>query len=141
MANYIEELTRMRSKRYLGEKQLKFIPNKIPMSSRIISIIFSIALLSYGTYSIAVNKFTIPFYGRDGSNGIVYLYDGAAIIMYISFLLYTLMMLAHVTDHYDKRDNESKYFIFKFVMIYLSMLFFIGAFIYGLVFNESHLTR
>ena len=118
---------------------MNYIPNKIPLLSRVISILFSIILLTYGSYSLAINKFTIPFFNKAGGGGIVYLYDGAAIMMYISFILYTLMMLAHVIDHYDERDNEYQYFIFKFIMIYLSILFFIGAFIYGLVFQESHL--
>jgi hypothetical protein len=119
---------------------MSYIPNKIPLASRVISIIFSIFLFTYGSYSLAINKLTIPFFNKYGGGGIVYLYDGSAIMMYISFILYILMMLAHVIDHYDERDNEYKYFIFKFIMIYLSILFFIGAFIYGLVFQESRLS-
>jgi len=118
---------------------MSYIPNKVSITSRVISIIFSVILFTYGSYSLAVNKLTIPFFTKGGGGGTVYLYDGAAIIMYISFILYILMMLAHVIDHYDKRDNEYQYFIFKFIMVYLSMLFFIGALIYGLVFQESQL--
>lgn len=119
---------------------MSYTPNKIPLASRVISIVFSIFLFAYGSYSLAINKLTIPFFNKFGGGGIVYLHDGSAIMMYISFILYILTMIAHVVDHYDERDNEYQYFVFKFIMTYLSMLFFIGAFIYGLVFQKSQLS-
>ena len=107
------------------------------MASRVISIVFSVILFAYGAYSLSKNALIIPFFTKYGGGGAVYLHDTAAVLMFISFILYIMAMIAHVIDHYDTRDNEYHYFLFKFVTIYFSILFFLGALIYGLVFQES----
>ncbi|ACX96867.1 hypothetical protein Hneap_2046 [Halothiobacillus neapolitanus c2] len=74
-----------------------------------INTLFSVFLLSYGSYGIWFNDLYIPIPSKHGHNTGIHLHDLSAWVMYGAFISASLVMLAVVFDHYDKRDNEINY--------------------------------
>jgi hypothetical protein len=86
-----------------GEGQ--YVPNVIPLSTRIWNVLLSLGLLAYGAYGLARGDLYIP--GKRG-NG-MHLHGLAAWVMYGAFIGACLTMLSVVIDHFDQRNNEAQY--------------------------------
>lgn len=87
-----------------AEQLAKFIPNFIPKKERLKNSLIAVFLLLYGGYGVATDSLLFPARG-----GALELYGVPAWLMYIALIFASLNLLAVVLDHYDKRDNESKY--------------------------------
>lgn len=95
-------------------------PNHISITNRILYLIFSLFIFSYGTIGIKYNNIYIPGARGRGIN----LHDTPAWIMYGSIICACLVMLSVIVDHYDKRDNERFYEVFKKLFKYLGLILF-----------------
>ncbi|MBE1301185.1 MAG: hypothetical protein GJ680_14915 [Alteromonadaceae bacterium] len=83
-----------------------YIPNTVPLDRRLMNSFFSLCIIAYGVYGLLNNSLWIPL----TRSLLVELNGIAAFIMLISILSGAIMLLAEVVDHYDKRDNEMRYF-------------------------------
>ncbi len=97
-----------------------YIPNRIPLSERILNTVSAVFLLAYGTYGIYVNDLYIPGKRSKG----VHLHDVPAWIMYGAFICACLVLISEVIDHYDTRNNEHVYHRFANICKYLGWGFF-----------------
>ena len=86
-----------------------YIPNKVSSSQRIAYAVWAFALVAYGTIGIALDDIFIP--GRRG-NG-VHFHGSSAWLMYGAIVLGSTIFIAEVIDHYDTRNNERWYRIYR----------------------------
>jgi hypothetical protein len=83
-----------------------YIPNEIPINERVLSLVISTFLLVYGLYGLYKGEIYIPGKRGDG----IYL-DGLALwIMLAGLICGAIVFISVVLDHYDRRDNEHKYY-------------------------------
>jgi hypothetical protein len=101
-------------------------PNRIPVSTRLINVVASAALLGYGTYGLYIDDIFIPAKGRGGAH----LSGVSAWLMYAAFLCAIASLLAVVADHYDRRNNELNYAHFTVASQWVGWGFFILAFLW-----------
>ena len=85
-----------------------YTPNHIPAKERIGHIVFSMLLFCYGSYGVWVNDLYVPGKRSRG----IHLHDVPAWIMYGAIITACLVMLSVVVDHYDHRNNETRYRLF-----------------------------
>lgn len=83
----------------------EYVPNEIPVGTRVQNILISIALMTYGAFGLWINDLYIPGKRSKG----IHLHGIAAWVMYGAFLGACLALLAAVVDHYDRRNNELQY--------------------------------
>ncbi len=81
-------------------------PNHIPASERLVYVILSLFLLVYGGCGVWSDHLDIP---SKGGRVTLTLHGVPAWIMYGACICGCLVMLSVVIDHYDKRNNETKY--------------------------------
>jgi hypothetical protein len=84
----------------------RYLPNHIAAGERVGYLIFAAALLAYGSYGVWVNDFHLP-----SRRGGIHLHGMAAWCMYGAVACGSLVLLLLVVDHYDRRDNEIKYWL------------------------------
>ena len=97
--------------------------NHIPKGERILNIILSLALLTYGVFSLMIDD----LYIRGKRSGGIHLHGVSIWIMFAAFLCGAANLLSVVLDHYDKRNNETNYRLFaKCTQVLGWTLFFIG---------------
>ncbi|MBO1257063.1 hypothetical protein J3L16_15320 [Alteromonas sp. 5E99-2] len=94
-----------------------YIPNDIPIIERILNLIIAMSLLTYGLYGLYKGEIYIP--GKRG-NGI-HLYGEAVWIMFVGLICGAIVFISVVIDHYDKRDNEHKYYKFGRLVKYIGI--------------------
>lgn len=85
-----------------------YIPNSISVTDRLCNFLLALAFIIYGSYGVYKNQLYVPSRRGDG----IYLSGESAWIMYSALICGFLYFLTIVIDHYDKRDNEIKYFMF-----------------------------
>jgi hypothetical protein len=83
-------------------------PNHIPRVERILNIIASAVLLSYGTFGVVVDDLYLP--GKRGPG--IHFHGVSAWIMYGAFLFAVANFVSVIVDHYDRRSNETNYKLF-----------------------------
>ncbi len=81
-----------------------YVPNAIPVKTRLWNVTLSVVLLIYGTYGVVTDNFVLP-----AKRGALTLYGYPAWVMYGALLCLVANLIAVVVDHYDRRDNETKY--------------------------------
>jgi len=108
---------------------MSYEPNFIPVKTRTINIIGSIALIGYGTIGLYINDLYLPGKRSRG----IHLHDEPALLMYVAFICASLVMLSVVIDHYDQRNNKEKYKIFSRIFSYMGWGFFILSLLYPLI--------
>jgi hypothetical protein len=111
------------------DKEGNYIPNNIPIKERVSNLVISILLLTYGLYGLYKGEIHIP--GKRG-NGI-YLYGESVWIMFVGLICGIVVFVSIVMDHYDKRDNEHKYYEFGKTIKYLGIGCFVVAVIWELI--------
>ncbi|NMP31052.1 hypothetical protein HII17_05690 [Thalassotalea sp. M1531] len=104
-----------------------YIPNQISAIDRLWNILFAIGFISYGAYGIYIDDLYIP-----SKRGGIHLSGESAWIMYAALICGCLYFLSIVVDHYDKRDNELKYYMFGKNVKYLGIGIAIVAIFYPL---------
>lgn len=85
-----------------------YVPNSISVTDRLFNLVLALVLIVYGSYGVYKNQLYVPATRGDGT----YLSGGAAWIMYAALLCGSVYLLTIIVDHYDKRDNEIKYYMF-----------------------------
>lgn len=83
-----------------------YIPNEIPLTNRLSNSFFSLGIFLYGSFGLYINELWVPL----GKRISIVLTGISAILMFVAILCASVMMIAEVVDHYDKRDNEHKYY-------------------------------
>jgi len=104
-----------------------YIPNSISPVDRLWNIIFAIGFTLYGAYGIFIDDLYIP-----SKRGGMHLSGESAWIMYAALICGCIYFLSIVVDHYDKRDNEIKYYMFGKNVKYLGLAMAMVAIFYPL---------
>lgn len=102
----------------------RYIPNQIPFSERASSFMVATLVLIYGTGGLLDNDIYIP--GRRGSPGTHY-HDEPAIFLYLSLVIAAAVSISVIVDHYDKRNNEPAYKLFRHAGLGLAIAFMLVA--------------
>lgn len=110
-------------------KENTHTPNHISEEERMKCILFSAALLIYGTYGWFNDDIYIP--GKRGKG--IHFHGAACTLIYGAFICGAANFISVIVDHYDKRNNETNYQKFAKVtrIIGLTLLFlgFIVSFV------------
>jgi len=83
--------------------------NHIPATTRWKYILYSSALIAYGSYSVSIDDLYVS--SKRSSSGL-HLHGLAAWLMYAALLCAAANLLSVVVDHYDRRNNERNYAAF-----------------------------
>lgn len=81
-----------------------YTPNQIPLTTRILRTLGSVALLAYGILGVVIDDLVIP-----GKRNSMHLHGLNAWLMALGIACAAVTLLAVVVDHYDRRNNESVY--------------------------------
>lgn len=106
-----------------------YIPNKVSRSQRIAYAVWAFVLVAYGTIGIAIDDIFVP--GRRG-NGI-HLHGSSAWLMYGAIVLGSTIFIAEIIDHFDTRDNERWYQIYRKIAKASSVTLIVSAFVNSIV--------
>lgn len=101
----------------------KHFANHIPSSERVVYIILSGIIVSYGTAGILHDDIYLP--GKRGRG--THFHGEPAWLLYLSFLFLAMNLLSIVIDHYDKRNNQTNYKKFARITEGLAFVFFLLA--------------
>jgi hypothetical protein len=99
------------------KKPMPYRPNIVGIEIRLMNGITAAALIGYACYSVAKNHFYIP----TKRGGLVF-YDESAWMTFAVFCIAGVNLLVEVLDHYDKRNNEVYYKVFRRFTRYLFWL-------------------
>jgi hypothetical protein len=115
------------------DKDGNYIPNKIPLNERLLSLVIALFLLIYGFFGLYQGEIYIP--SRRG--GGIHLYAESLWIMFAALICGFVVFVTIVIDHYDKRDNEHKYYKFGRSVKYLGIACFAVAAFWELLAIET----
>ncbi len=93
---------------------MDYTPNKIVLSERVACALLSAFLIVYGGYGLYKNDLYIP-----ARRGGVHFSNEPAWLMYGAFVCGCIVMISVIVDHYDERNNERGYRIFRNVFKYI----------------------
>lgn len=99
----------MRQATFMEHKPGSYIPNEIPLKSRITSGIFASILIAISGYAIYRQHIVIPYAVKRRRNALFEFTGAETIIPILAMTFATIALLAIVLDHYDKRFNERTY--------------------------------
>ncbi len=108
-----------------------YIPNEVPLKNRVTNAAYSAGIIIYGGHGIYTNDFYLPTKTGNG----LHLTDGAAIVMFLAIICAAAMMITEIVDHYDKRDNERKYFEFAHMAKYSAYTCFFTAIVIAFIYR------
>lgn len=95
----------MKNKTKTHIKRARYNPNHIPAVERIINVILSVILFTYGTIGVVEDDIYMPGKRNPGTH----FHGVPALILYGAFLFAVANLMAVVVDHYDRRNNEKNY--------------------------------
>lgn len=95
-------------------------PNHFTVWQRVWRCALAGLLIAYGGFGVYANDLFIPGKRTPG----VHLQGVPAWLMYGAFLSAACVLLALVVDHYDRRDNEEHYRVFKMAAGIVGWVFF-----------------
>jgi hypothetical protein len=90
-----------------------YVPNRVPLVERIFNICLAATLLAYGSYGFYADRLNIS---RRRSL-LVALRDGPAWLLAAAMVCGALVLLSVVVDHYDRRNNEVAYKVFRWLAV------------------------
>ncbi len=107
------------------DREGNYIPNIVPLKDRIQHLIIALIFIVIGIYGMFNNGLNISGMQVEGMQ-----FEGdTKWIVYVSLITGCLSSLSIVIDHYDKRDNEMKYYAFNKSINYLGTAIVIGIFV------------
>jgi len=83
-------------------------PNEMPLADRLVNIVYSVVLIAIGSYFLATGRMLLPGKRTAVANGLD-LQGLTGWLMFGAVACGCIVLLSQVVDHYDRRDNESKY--------------------------------
>jgi len=95
-------------------------PNHISAGWRCFYAIASPAVIAYGAYGIWIDDLFIP--GKRSTG--VHLQGLAAWLVFAAILCMAANMVSVIVDHYDKRNNETRYRLFASVTSWAGWILF-----------------
>lgn len=107
----------------LSDEPSSWSPNKVPLTFRIFCIGVSLTLLAYGASGFLNNKLTLST--SKGGGGRLVFHDRPAWLLASAAIAGALVLLSVIVDHYDRRNNEVSYQLFRVGTLYLG--FFLAA--------------
>jgi hypothetical protein len=103
-------------------------PNSVSLTDRLFSVVLALSLLAYGASGLVQNKFLVtPPKSRIG----LVLSDRPAWLLAASLFVGAAVACSVVIDHYDKRNNESWYRLFRRVAISVGFCLLLAALVSG----------
>jgi len=101
-------------------------PNSVSLSERIFNLTLAIALLAQGVLGVyfAEVRLTPP-----KQRGAILLKEGPAWLMAAAMIVGALVLVSVVVDHYDRRQNERSYKIFRWLCVRLGLCLFVASLI------------
>ena len=113
---------------------MSYKPNIVSIRERIITIIIVPIGFVYYTNQLITNGYIeIIFEQR---SGLISYYGISAYVLYFGLISLLSAQVSVLVDHYDKRDNEIKYFNFKFYMMFIGFKLCFIATIMNLILNS-----
>ncbi len=114
MARFRGGVAHYLTRRYMQEANMDYTPNKIALSERVACALLSVFLTVYGGYGLYKNDLYIS-----ARRGGVHFSNEPAWLMYGAFVCGCIVMISVIVDHYDERNNERGYRIFRNVFKYI----------------------
>ena len=105
-------------------KSPKWRPNFVPLATRIFNTAFALLLIAYGIAGVLRGNFKVA--PPKSMTGLV-MYDQPAWLFATAIFIGVMGLLSVVLDHYDKRNNENKYFVFKRVAVGAGIFLLLAA--------------
>lgn len=106
----------------------KWRPNFVPLATRILNIAFAFLLIAYGLAGVFRGSFkVVPPKSKTG----LVLYDQPAWLFATAIFIGVVVLLSVVIDHYDKRNNERRYLVFKRVAVGAGLFLLLAALVAG----------
>lgn len=87
--------------------EMSYTPNHISVGERILHVVLSLGLISYGLIGFLKDDLYMP-----AKRGGFHLHGASALLMFMAMLSASAVLLSVVVDHYDKRNNERYYYLF-----------------------------
>jgi hypothetical protein len=101
-------------------------PNQVPLLLRIYSLVLAAVLLAYGISGFMKDKLEVAT--SKGGHRLV-LYDRPAWLLASAVIVVAILLLSAIVDHYDRRNNEGWYRLFRRVLLYLGLALLAAAFV------------
>lgn len=106
-----------------------FIPNFIPLKTRLQNTFISLALVAYSAYGLIHDRIDIPYISKSRFlPRIVAHFTGYwKLIPLFGIILLILMLLSELIDHIDKRPNEKTYQKFSYNCFWIVLIVYVVA--------------
>jgi hypothetical protein len=98
----------------------------VPFRERAFDVIASVVLLAYGSYGLWIDGLWVLARSPVRVHGV------AAVIVFCSFLVAASVLISHVVDHLDRRNNERSYKEFARIGTYAGWTLYIIGIYWGL---------
>jgi len=103
-------------------------PNTVPAVQRVLNLFLALVLVSYGLFGIVQGQMKIsPPRSRIG----LVFYDRPLWLLAASMFVGALVLVSVVVDHYDRRNNEHHYRLFKRLTVALGLCLLASALVSG----------
>ncbi len=96
----------------------------MPLAQRVLSFAVAVVLIAYGVSGFLRDELKLST--SKGGGGLLVFYDGAAWLLASAVIVGAILLLSVVVDHYDRRNNERAYRVFRSGALYVG-LFLLGA--------------
>ena len=107
-----------------------YIPNIVTIEQRLISTVTALGLTGYVAYGLYIDEIFVP-----SKNGGVYFSGPSIWFIAAAILCLCLESISKVVDHYDKRDNEMRYYYLRKILSFLTVGLVIAAVIVKIKFE------
>jgi thiosulfate reductase cytochrome b subunit len=108
----------------------EYLPNKVSRNKRILYILISFLLFLYGIGGLYKNDLAFLIGGKRGAT-IYHFHDSSLIILFLAIIFIVMSLVSRIIDHYDTRNNESKYkFFFNTTQIIGIILYVLAIIVY-----------
>lgn len=99
-------------------------PNSVPLSDRVFNLVLALALLAQGFLGFYLGRLALS--PPKQKTAIVFR-EGAAWLMAAAMVVGALVLISVIVDHYDRRNNESSYKLFKWLSVHLGVCLFAAS--------------
>jgi len=99
-------------------------PNAVPLSDRIFNLVLALALLAQGFVGFYFGRLELS---PPKQKAYIVFREGAAWLMAAAMVVGALVLISVIVDHYDRRDNENSYKLFKWLAVRLGVCLFTAS--------------